>query len=517
VFYTNTCSPVKPRAKLLEADHPVVVGDQAREVGRRQPARLQPLQIRVGRPTGDGAALSDVDRDSVLDELLQELPQWRDPDARDLLRFVARDELRRIADERDCALLPFGDRSVRGEVRGDRRARRVGGACARDVEDLHAATLRLRARPRNLPVVDSIAVTSVEQPFHADVAYYEDRAAGIATVDGTTIAAARQELARRHGFTGWDELRAYVEELPETPFVLAYRAVEASDADALAALLDEHVDLVHARGTNGNDLLGMAAANGDLSSVRLLLERGADVNRGNDHGWTPLHQAGYSNNGELACVLLARGARTDLGARGDGGTPLVMALFWGHRDVAGLLGDEPHNLRVAAGLGDVARIRELAGTPAAGARRGFYRPHGGFPAWTPSDDPHEILDEALVWAAKSDRVDALRALVDLGADVDADPYRGTALTWAAVNGHTKSVQTLLDLGADPNRRGTFGGPDHGEGVTALHLAAQAGRVAVIRMLLDAGADPTIRETAHDAPPAGWAEYGGHPEAAALLR
>jgi len=360
-------------------------------------------------------------------------------------------------------------------------------------------------------------VTSVEQPFHADVDYYDDRAAGLATVEGISIDDARLELARRHGFASWDELRAYVEELPETPFVLTYRAVEARDRDALAAVLDEHPDLVDARGTNGNDLLGMAASNADLASVRLLLERGADVNRGNDYGWTPLHQAGYSNNVELARLLLEHGARADLFARGDGGTPLVMALFWGHREVVDLLGEQPRNLRVAAGLGRVELIRDLAGTAAAGAYRGFYRPHGGFPAWTPSDDPQEILDEALVWAAKRDRVEVLPVLVELGARVDADPYRGTALTWAAVNGRTASVRALLELGADPNTRGTFGGPDHGEGVTALHLAAQAGRLAVIRTLLDAGADPTIRETSHDAPPAGWAEYGGHPEAAALLR
>jgi ankyrin repeat protein len=360
-------------------------------------------------------------------------------------------------------------------------------------------------------------VTSVEQPFHADVAYYEDRAAGIATVEGITVDDARRELAERHGFASWRELRAYVEELPETPFVLAYRAVEARDADTLAALVDEHDDLVRARGTNGNDLLGMAAATGELASVRLLLDRGADVNRGNDHGWTPLHQAAYSNNIELARMLLDHDARTELEARGDGGTPLVMALFWGHREVVELLGDEPRNLRVAAGLGDVPRIRDLAGTAAAGAHRGFYRPHGGFPAWTPSDDPQEILDEALVWAAKSDRVAALPLLVELGANVDADPYRGTPLTWAAANDRVDSVRKLLELGADPNRRGTFGGPDHGEGVTALHLAAQAGRVEVIRVLLDAGADPTIRETSHGAPPAGWAEYGGHPEAVELLR
>ena len=55
--------------------------------------------------------------------------------------------------------------------------------------------------------------------------------------------------------------------------------------------------------------------------------RGADPNRGNDYGWTKLHQAGCSNDCELARLMLAAGARTYLFARGDGGTPLVAALF----------------------------------------------------------------------------------------------------------------------------------------------------------------------------------------------
>ena len=144
--------------------------------------------------------------------------------------------------------------------------------------------------------------------------------------------------------------------------------------------------------------------------VRLLLERGADPNRGNDYGWTKLHQAGYANDRELAQLMLDAGGRLDVSARGDGGTPLIAALFWGHREVVDLLG---LRAREPARRGRARRgstlIRELAGTPAAGAHRGFYRPHGGFPAWQPSDDPQEVLDEALVWAAKADRVEAMRA------------------------------------------------------------------------------------------------------------
>jgi ankyrin repeat protein len=359
---------------------------------------------------------------------------------------------------------------------------------------------------------------SFEQPFHTDIEYYEGRADGIATVNDVTVAEARRDLAGRHGFSSWAALERHVSALasgeePPTPFMLAYRAIEANDRERLVALLDAHPELVELRGTNGNDLFGMA---GDLELTRLLLDRGADVDRGNDYGWTKLHQAGYSNDTELARLLLDAGARTDLSARGDGGTPLVAALFWGHREVAELLGHEPGNLRVAAGLCRVDLIDELTGTPAAGAHRGFYRPHGGFPAWAPSDDPQEILDEALVWAAKADRVEAIDRLVELGARVEADPYRGTPLAWAAANGRIAALRRLVELGADPNGRSTFGGPAHGEGVPPLHLAAQAGREAAVDLLLELGADPAIRDALYDGTAAGWAAHGCRPDLADRL-
>ena len=292
-----------------------------------------------------------------------------------------------------------------------------------------------------------------EQPFRTDLGYYEGRAAGIATVERIGDAEARRELARRHGYASWTALRRRVDQLragDETPFVRAYRAVETGDRDLLVVLLDRYPELVRARGTNGNDLLGMATATGD--------ERVVD-----------------------------------------------------------LLGLEPGNLRVAAGLGRLDLIEELVGTPAAGAHRDFFRPHGGFPPWQPSDDPQEVIDEALVWAAKSGRVEAVSMLVERGARADADVYRGTPLAWAAATGRTAAVRRLLELGADPNRRATFGGPTHGQGVTALHLAAQAGRRETVLALLSGGADPTVRDELHGGDASGWAEFGGHPGIARLLR
>ena len=67
------------------------------------------------------------------------------------------------------------------------------------------------------------------------------------------------------------------------------------DVDGLREQLNRFPSLVAARGTNGNDLLGMATATCDERLVALLLKRGADPARANVHGWTPLHQAAYSD------------------------------------------------------------------------------------------------------------------------------------------------------------------------------------------------------------------------------
>jgi hypothetical protein len=49
-----------------------------------------------------------------------------------------------------------------------------------------------------------------EQPFHDDIGYYQDRARGIASVNGVSLAEARRDLAARHGFSSWRALRRHV-------------------------------------------------------------------------------------------------------------------------------------------------------------------------------------------------------------------------------------------------------------------------------------------------------------------
>ena len=318
------------------------------------------------------------------------------------------------------------------------------------------------------------------------------------------------------------------------PFDEAFEALKARDWARVTQVVARRPDVLHVQGTIGNTLLNLAVSlagpgpaplEPDARAVLdLLIAGSAGVDVANVHGWTPLHQAAYANHVEIVRRLLEAGARVDADARGEGGTPLVAALFWGHREAADLLASvevRPRNLRVSSGLGrvDLVEAAFLAdGTlrAEAYAGRGFYRPHSGFPLWQPTDDRQEVLDEALVWAAKSDRVAVLSSLLARGAAIDADPYRGTPLIWAAFVGRSATIDWLLAHGADVNRRATFGGPTHGQGVTALHLAAQTNRPETVRQLLAHGADPSIADDLYAGTPLDWARHAGATGAVAVL-
>lgn len=344
---------------------------------------------------------------------------------------------------------------------------------------------------------------------------------------------ARLVYAREHGFETWEELTSRVNSVashPEVaatePFMAAFAALESGNVGGFVELLRANPGLANERGTNGNTLLNLAVSfasrkewKGGLLAIEALLAAGCGANDANDRGWTPLHAAAYANKVEIAARLMAKGAALDAEAHGAGGTPLMAALFWGHREMADLLGRHavvPNNLRAAAGLGVPELVEacfsgERTLKPEAGAARGFYRPHSGFPDWQPSTDPQEVLDEALVWAAKSNRVGVMERLVRGGARLDADPYRGTPLIWAAAGNRVEAAAWLLDHGASVNYRGTFGGLSHGQGITALHIAAQSGHLAMVKLLAERGADLSAKEDLYGGTPESHAEHFGQTE------
>lgn len=95
------------------------------------------------------------------------------------------------------------------------------------------------------------------------------------------------------------------------------------------------------------------------------------------------------------------------------------------------------------------------------------------------------LDEQLLSAAAKGNVEAVKALLDKGADVNAkSPYGVTPLWLSARRGHTAVVKLLLERGADPNAR------ENVNRSTPLGWAAWKGHVEVVKLLLDRGAEGT---------------------------
>lgn len=343
-----------------------------------------------------------------------------------------------------------------------------------------------------------------------------------------TLNDARLIQARQHGFENWAQFQSYIESLAEDdrqePFLRAVDALKAGELDHLRALLRQEPDLARLSGSNGNTLLSLAVSERRPEAYRLLLESGADPNGGNNYGWTPLHQAAGGGDMEAARCLLEAGASPTMSARGEGGTPLVQALFWGHRRMADFLagyGIAPINLRVAAGLGRLDLLQQFFSPggellPQAGQQREFYRPHGAFPEWTPTESAQEILDEALSYAARNGRDEVLSFLLERGADINSVPYNGSPLSWAAFTNRFSTVRWLVEHGAEVNQRLKFGGRDHGNGITALHIPAQNGQMDMVRLLVELGADPGVLDNLYLSSPAGWAAYGGHAEVAEFL-
>ncbi len=82
--------------------------------------------------------------------------------------------------------------------------------------------------------------------------------------------------------------------------------------------------------------LMQACENGHCDTVRLLLERGAEVNTGKQDGWTALMLASLNGHCDTVRLLLERGAEVNTGQQ-DGGTALMSASGNGHCDTVRLL------------------------------------------------------------------------------------------------------------------------------------------------------------------------------------
>ena len=116
-----------------------------------------------------------------------------------------------------------------------------------------------------------------------------------------------------------------------------HTAAKTGDLAGVQAELDKGVDVDEGDDSwPGMTPLHYASDEGHTKVVELLIANGADVNAKNDNGWTPLHLAAYWGGKEIVELLIAAGA--DVNAKNDNGnTPLDWAILRKHTETADLL------------------------------------------------------------------------------------------------------------------------------------------------------------------------------------
>lgn len=142
---------------------------------------------------------------------------------------------------------------------------------------------------------------------------YEDMIQAMAIDDDRTVAA----LLKR----GMDADTAVPPD-GDTLLMLAAKSGKPAMVQAVLAARPK----VNARNRHGETALMKAAFHGHIEAVRLLLERGAEVNHG---GWTPLIYAATRSHVEIARLLLGKGAQVNAQSP-SGISALMMAAREGH-------------------------------------------------------------------------------------------------------------------------------------------------------------------------------------------
>jgi len=262
----------------------------------------------------------------------------------------------------------------------------------------------------------------------------------------------------------------------DPPLVVAARGAGGADLAAVRDLLAAGAD-VGAASVDGATALHWAAHRDLPDLVRLLVEAGADVSATNRYGVQPIALAATNGSAVVLELLLDAGADPNASMPG-GETALMTAARAGPPDAVRLLlraGADPNARDDVGGQTAVmwAAARNNAPAVHALAELGadlHVRTTGPLPPPSRSyfRSPEPTSFTALLFAVRAGAIDATRALLDAGADVNDTLSDGqSALVVAAANAHWELADYLLDRGADPNLAGA--------GWNALHQTVRTRR------------------------------------------
>ncbi|MFT4626481.1 MAG: cytohesin [Myxococcota bacterium] len=265
----------------------------------------------------------------------------------------------------------------------------------------------------------------------------------------------------------------------------AGHAAYRGDLTALAALPESDLDTPDEQGYTP---LAHAALGGQVPTIAWLLERGARPD--GTGGVSPLAIAANTCS---PCVATLVKAGADVSVRDDvQRTPLHTAAQQGHVDAVDAL---------LAGGADPAATDRLDGTPLLFAAH--YR------EWAAVERLHAAgaalavpTETALHHAARQGDAERVGWCLARGVPVNVAARQGTALHAAVESGSADAVRALLEAGATVDAR-------RWDQWTPLHIAASTNDAASARLLLAAGAAVNARDR-NNATPLHWATFGARP-------
>ncbi|KAJ5626764.1 hypothetical protein N7528_004191 [Penicillium herquei] len=244
-----------------------------------------------------------------------------------------------------------------------------------------------------------------------------------------------------------------------------FAAAKYGNDEVMKLLVDRGADLnVHAQ--DGRTLLEFAMDQGRERVVKVILDNGADVNV--PKSYELLSTAIVFKNERLVDMILNHGA--DINARGlSGRTALAIAAWSGLERIVEML------LNRGAKIDWNGPGSPLAMASSEGNERivQMLLERGG-------EVDLEALNSSLVKALKRGQVKMVRMLLERGADINLRAIEN-ALIDASSRGHESLVQLLLERGADVNQF-------DGERGSALTAASLGGHEEIVQLLLERGAD-----------------------------